>query len=89
MHSFPRRGDPEGVTLVAVSHSLQHEPADKGIRIQVVLPAATATDAWEIAGLHYRNLPAEIVMSAQDMADAALVGLDQGESGAGASLQGQ
>jgi short-subunit dehydrogenase len=65
--------------VIAFSHSLQHELAGKGIRIQAVLPGATATALWEIAGLHYRNLPAEIVMSAEDMVDAALAGLDQGE----------
>jgi uncharacterized protein len=65
--------------VIALSHSLQHELADRGIRIQAVLPGATATDLWEIAGLHYRNLPASTVMSAEDMVDAALAGLDQGE----------
>jgi uncharacterized protein len=65
--------------VIALSHSLHHELADKGIRIQAVLPAATATDLWEIAGLPWQNLPASIVMSPEDMVDAALVGLDQGE----------
>ena len=65
--------------VIALSHSLQHELADKGIRIQAVLPAATATDIWDLAGLPYQNLPASIVMSPEDMVDAALVGLDQGE----------
>jgi len=65
--------------VLALSHSLQHELADKGIRIQAVLPGVTATELWDIAGLPYQNLPAEIVMSAEDMVDAALVGLDQGE----------
>lgn len=65
--------------VIALSHSLQHELADKGIRIQAVLPGATATDIWESAGLPWQNLPASIVMSTEDMVDAALVGLDQGE----------
>jgi short-subunit dehydrogenase len=65
--------------VLAFSHSLQHELADKGIRIQAVLPAATATELWAIAGLPYQNLPPSIVMSPEDMVDAALVGLDQGE----------
>jgi short-subunit dehydrogenase len=65
--------------VIALSHSLQHELADKGIRIQAVLPGATATDLWEIAGLPWPKLPASIVMSPEDMVDAALVGLDQGE----------
>jgi len=61
------------------SHSLQHELADKGIRVQAVLPGATATDLWEIAGLPWQKLPPSIVMSVEDMVDAALAGLDQGE----------
>jgi short-subunit dehydrogenase len=65
--------------VLAFSHSLQHELADKGIRIQAVLPAGTATDFWDKTGLPYQNLPESTVMSAEDMVDAALVGLDQGE----------
>jgi len=65
--------------VIALSHSLQHELAGKGIRIQAVLPGATATDLWELAGLPWQKLPASIVMSADDMVDAALVGLDHGE----------
>src|SRR6266850_696588 len=65
--------------VLALSHSLKHELADKGIRIQAVLPGATATDLWEIAGLPWQKLPPSIVMSVEDMVDAALVGLDQGE----------
>lgn len=65
--------------VIAFSHSLQHELAGKGVRIQAVLPGATATDLWEIAGLPYQKLPPSIVMSPEDMVDAALVGLDQGE----------
>jgi hypothetical protein len=65
--------------VIALSHSLQHELAGKGVRIQTVVPGATATDLWELAGLPYQKLPTEIVMSPEDMVDAALVGLDRGE----------
>jgi uncharacterized protein len=65
--------------VLALSHSLQHELADKGIRVQTVLPGATATDFWETAGLPWQKLPPSIVMSTEDMVDAALIGLDQGE----------
>jgi hypothetical protein len=65
--------------VLALSHSLQHELGEKGIRVQAVLPGATATQLWEIAGLPYHELPTEIVMTPEDMVDAALVGLDQGE----------
>ena len=40
---------------------------------------ATATEIWDKAGLPLKDLPASIVMSPEDMVDAALVGLDQGE----------
>jgi uncharacterized protein len=65
--------------VLALSHSLQHELADKGIRVQAVLPGATATNLLEIAGLPWQKLPASIVMTPEAMVDAALVGLDQGE----------
>jgi short-subunit dehydrogenase len=65
--------------VLAFSHSLQHELADKGIRVQAVLPGATATDLWETAGLPWQKLPPSIVMQVEDMVDAALAGLDQGE----------
>jgi uncharacterized protein len=65
--------------VLAFSHSLQHELAAKGVRIQAVLPGATATEIWAKAGLPYQKLPAAIVMSPEDAVDAALAGLDQGE----------
>jgi uncharacterized protein len=65
--------------VITLSHSLQHELADKDIRIQAVLPGATATEFWEIAGNPWQKLPPSIVMPAEEMVDAALVGLDQGE----------
>ena len=65
--------------VLAFSHSLQHEVGGKGIRVQAVLPGATATELWENAGLPYQNLPPEIVMTPEELVDAALVGLDQGE----------
>jgi uncharacterized protein len=66
--------------VLALSHSLQHELSGKGARVQAVLPGATATDFWDAAGRPVHHLPKEIVMTAEDMVDAALVGLDQGET---------
>lgn len=65
--------------VLALSQSLHHELADKGVRVQAVLPGATATEFWDVAGLPVENLPKEIVMTAENMVDAALAGLDQGE----------
>ena len=65
--------------LLAFSQSLHHELADKGVRVQVVLPGATATDFWHLSGLPVEHLPQGIVMSAEAMVDASLAGLAQGE----------
>jgi short-subunit dehydrogenase len=47
--------------------------------VQAVLPGATATDFWAIGGLPVENLDASIVMSAEDLVDAALLGFERGE----------
>ncbi|SFI80294.1 hypothetical protein SAMN04515648_1755 [Phyllobacterium sp. CL33Tsu] len=65
--------------VLAFSQSLHHELNDKGIRIQAVLPGATSTEFWANAGRPVENLPSAIVMTAADMVDASLAGLDQGE----------
>jgi short-subunit dehydrogenase len=65
--------------VLAFSQSLHKELAAQGVRIQAVLPGATATDLWAKAGRPVEHLPSEIVMSIDDMVDAALSGLDQGE----------
>lgn len=66
--------------VLAFSQSLQHELKDKHVRVQAVLPGATATDFWDIAGLPLEHLPSQIIMPAGDMVDAALAGLDLGEA---------
>ena len=65
--------------VLALNHSLVHELADKGIRAQAVLPGATATEFWDVAGKPVHQLPPQIVMSAEDLVDAALAGFDLGE----------
>jgi uncharacterized protein len=65
--------------VLAFSQSLKHELAEKGVRIQVVLPGATATDIWANVGFSLDNFPKEMVMSTGEMVDGALAGLDQGE----------
>ncbi len=65
--------------VLALSQSLHHELADQGVRVQAVLPGATATDFWRTGGLPVEHLPKEIVMPVQAMVDAALVGFERGE----------
>ncbi|HYE53096.1 MAG TPA: SDR family oxidoreductase [Azospirillaceae bacterium] len=65
--------------VLAFSQSLRGELSAKGVRVQAVLPGATATEFWDVAGLPVGNLPQNWVMSATDLVDAALTGLDRGE----------
>jgi short-subunit dehydrogenase len=66
--------------VLAFTQSLQHELASKGVRVQAVLPGAIATEFWGIAGRPVEQLPSQIVMSAEDLVDAALAGFDLGET---------
>jgi short-subunit dehydrogenase len=65
--------------VLAFSQSLQHELADQGVRVQAVLPGATATDFWATGGLPLEHLDAAIVMRADELVDAALLGFERGE----------
>lgn len=73
--------------VLGFSHSLRKELAGTGVTVQVVLPGATGTEFWDVAGLPASNLPQDWVMSAEDLVDAALVGLDRGEFATVPSLQ--
>jgi short-subunit dehydrogenase len=65
--------------VLAFSLSLHKEIADKKVRIQAVLPGATATNFWDAAGGSVGQLPDKMVMRSDDLVDAALAGFDQGE----------
>lgn len=65
--------------VLALTQSLHHELGPKGIQVQAVLPGATSTEFWSLAGLPVDRLPTKIVMDAQEMVDAALVGFDRKE----------
>jgi len=65
--------------VLAFSQSLQHELADREVYVQAVLPGATATEFWATGGLPVENLDPRIVMRAEDLVDAALVGFDRRE----------
>lgn len=64
--------------VLSFGHSLQKDLAGKGVRIQTVLPGATATDFWDVAG-YAPQKTSETTMRAEDLVDAALAGLDAGE----------
>lgn len=82
LHALPVSSVYSGTKAFVLNFSrgLQQELASTGIKIQVVLPAATATDLWDISGVPLAALEPETVMSVEHLVDAALAGFDQGES---------
>ena len=64
--------------VLSFGHALRNDLEKKGVRVQTVLPGATATDFWDVAGYPPQKTAA-ITMSAEDCVDAALAGLDAGE----------
>jgi uncharacterized protein len=65
--------------VVNFTQALKNELEGTGLTVQAVLPGATATLFWQKAGRPVEHLPSEIVMTAEDMVDASLAGLDQHE----------
>jgi short-subunit dehydrogenase len=65
--------------MLNLSLALQTELASTGIRVQAVLPGATRTEIWGKAGVDVAAMPADRLMDADEMVDAALAGLDIGE----------
>jgi short-subunit dehydrogenase len=65
--------------VVNLTQSLHNEVKDKGIQVQAVLPGATSTEFWDRAKFPVHNFPGEMVMTAEEMVDASLAGLAQGE----------
>jgi short-subunit dehydrogenase len=66
--------------LLNLSQSLSAVLAPRGVHVQAVLPGATRTEIWERSGTDIDSFPPEMVMSVDDLVDAALTGLDRGET---------
>jgi uncharacterized protein len=82
LHSLPISSVYSGTKAYVLNFSrgLQQEFANTGVKVQVVLPAATATELWDISGVPLAALTEGTVMSTENLVDASLAGLDQGES---------
>jgi short-subunit dehydrogenase len=65
--------------LLNLTLKLALDLKDTGVRVQAVLPGATRTEIWEHAGKDIDAILPGMVMAADDLVDAALVGLDKGE----------
>ncbi|AMY69697.1 SDR family NAD(P)-dependent oxidoreductase [Frigidibacter mobilis] len=69
------------------TQSLQQEVEGTAVRVQLVLPGAVISEGWDVAGGGALDpLPDSIVMTTEDCVDAALSGLDQGETVTAPSL---
>ena len=70
-----------------LSLALQAELAGTEVVVQLVTPAATKSEIWDISGFSLSNIDPKLVMSTEDMVDAALVGLERREKVTAPSVQ--
>lgn len=63
--------------VLFLSQGLTHELGPKGVYVQAVVPAATATDIWSRAGADPSQIPP--LMAVDALVDAALAGFDRRE----------
>ncbi|RVC56570.1 MAG: SDR family oxidoreductase [Mesorhizobium sp.] len=66
--------------VVNFTEALQKEVAGTAVRAQVVLPGPIRTEFWDASGISLDRINQDWVMSADDLVDAALAGLAQGET---------
>ncbi len=62
------------------TRGLQQELAQTNVKVQLVLPASTATEIWDNSGIPLSTLDQQTVMPTETLVDAALAGLDKGEA---------
>lgn len=65
--------------VLTFTQALQQELAESPVVVQAVLPGAVRTEFWDGSGADLGAFPDEWIMSAGDVVDAALAGLDAGE----------
>lgn len=82
LHTLPISAVYSGTKAFVLSFTrgLQQELAETAVKIQAVLPAATATEIWDQSGVPLAALNPDTVMATDVMVDAALAALEQGES---------
>jgi len=81
-HSLPVSSIYSGTKgyVLNFSRGIQEELAGTGVRLQLVLPASTATELWDLSGVPLAALNQDTVMTSEDLVDAALSGFDKGEA---------
>ena len=82
IHSLPISAVYSGTKAFVMQYSrgLQQELAETAVKVQLVLPASTATEIWDLSGVPLAALNKDTLMTTENMVDAALAGFDQGET---------
>ena len=65
--------------VLTFSRGVAEEAKQDGVMVQAVLPAATVTDFYETAGVSIDNFDRSVFMTAEQLVDAGLAGMDRGE----------
>jgi len=65
--------------VIQYTRGLQEEVKGTSVRVQLLSPATTATEIWDVSGVPLSALEQSTIMTTEDCVDAALAGLDKGE----------
>jgi len=65
--------------VVNFTRSLTEEVSEKGIRVQALCPGITLTEFHRRSGTDLSRIPPHMLMTAEEVADASLAGLELGE----------
>lgn len=65
--------------VLTFSRGVAEEAKADGVLVQAVLPAGTVTDFYETAGVSITNFDQSVFMTAEQLVDAGLAGMDRGE----------
>lgn len=65
--------------VLTFSRGIAQEVKDDNVLVQAVLPAGTITDFYDTAGVSIENFDKSVFMTAEQLVDAALAGMDRGE----------
>tara|TARA_R110002124_G_scaffold114535_41_gene269608 strand:- start:18421 stop:19203 length:783 start_codon:yes stop_codon:yes gene_type:complete len=73
--------------VLTFSRGVADEAREDGVLVQAVLPAGTVTDFYETAGVSIDNFDKSLFITAEQLVDAGLAGMDRGEQVTLPSLQ--
>lgn len=65
--------------VLTFSRGITDEVKNDGILVQAVLPAGTVTEFYEAAGMSIADFDQSVFMTAEQLVDAGLAGMDRGE----------